>query len=193
MKEFVVAVDLQYDFTVGSLRTKEAREIIPDVVEYIKTHHAHYIFTRDTHDAQYLETHEGKMLPIVHCVKNSAGWRIDENVMDAVQNMNWTYSIVDKNTFGSAAVENIIRILIKHVQQGLYDPSTDGRDIRITVFGLVTDICVVSNAIMLRSAFPEAEINVVENCCAGTTPERHAAALEVMKSCHINIINTKNG
>lgn len=193
MKEFVVAVDLQYDFIIGSLRSKEAQEIIPNVVEYIKTHRAHYIFTRDTHDAQYLETHEGKILPVSHCIKGTSGWKIHENVMETIQNTDWTYSIVDKNTFGSAAVENVIRALIKYVQQSLYNPSTDDRDVRITVFGLVTDICVVSNAIMLRSAFPEAEINVVENCCAGTTPERHAAALEVMKSCHINIINTKNG
>lgn len=189
MKNFVIAIDLQKDFVSGSLGTKEAEAIIPNVVEYIKANRAHYIFTRDTHGEGYLNTREGKMLPVKHCIKDTEGWEIDSRVMDAIQNSDWTYSIVDKKTFGTTEVEKTIRNLIEYMQQQIYERTfeTDGHDLNITIFGLVTDICVVSNALMLRSAFPEATITVIGDCCAGTTPERHNAAMDVMSSCHIYI------
>ena len=156
MKNFVIAIDLQNDFVSGSLGTKEAEAIIPNVVEYIKANRAHYIFTRDTHGEDYLNTREGKMLPVKHCIKDTEGWEIDSRVMDAIQSSDWTYSIVDKNTFGTTEVEKTIRSLIEYMQRWTYELETDGHDLNITIFGLVTDICVVSNALILRSAFPEA-------------------------------------
>lgn len=194
VKNFVIGVDLQKDFVSGSLGSKDAEAIIANVVDYIKSNRAHYIFTRDTHGENYLDTREGKVLPVKHCIKGTEGWEIDTRVMDAIQNSNCTYSIVDKPTFGTTEVEKVIRNLIEYVQHWTYERAfeTDGKDLNITIFGLDTDICVVSNALLLRSAFPEATITVIADCCAGTTPERHKAALDVMSSCHINISNCKN-
>lgn len=167
MKTLIV-VDMQFDFTYGSLGTKEARDIIPRVQKKIEEYHKRgdrIIFTRDTHEPDYLETHEGKNLPVPHCMRWSNGWEI----VDRLYTPGCLY--VDKYTFGWP-----------HWDSMLTDPE-------IEIVGLCTDICVISNALILRSLYPESDITVDASCCAGTTPEKHKAALSVMKSCQINIIN----
>lgn len=192
-KNFIVAVDLQNDFIDGALGSEQAQSIIPNVVKYIKETRAHIIFTRDTHDDNYLYTHEGNWLSVKHCIKNTSGWELNRDVRYAVEHSRCTYSVVDKSSFGTSKTEEIIRCLLEYIQSGgeWHDYSdTKGKELNITIFGLDTDICVISNALMLRSAFPEADINVIACCCAGTTPEKHEAALQVMESCHINVDRT---
>ncbi len=192
-KNFIVAVDLQNDFIDGVLGSEQAQSVVPNIVKYIKNACAHIIFTRDTHSNDYLYTHEGKWLPVEHCVKNTHGWEINKDIWNAVGKSECTYSIIDKDSFGTAKTEEIIRIALEYIQYGgeWHDyKNTKGSELNITIFGLDTDICVISNALMLRSAFPEADINVIACCCAGSTPEKHEAALQVMESCHINIDRT---
>lgn len=188
-KIFSIFVDLQNDFISGKLGSEAAQKIIPNVVKYIMENCSHMILTRDTHFENYLKTKEGSMLPVEHCISHSEGWQISKDVMNAVKASGFTYTLLDKKTFGSLEIEKIIRNLLFFVQtQEFMDYSkTDGKDLDIRIMGLDTDICVVSNALILKAAFPEADISVIENCCAGTTPERHQAALDVLRSCQIEI------
>ena len=128
---------------------------------------AEIVFTRDTHDENYAQTQEGRKLPVPHCVKNTKGWQIAEALSDYVQN------VFDKYTFGSL-------LLAQYALDNQFDC--------IDLVGVCTDICVISNALLLKAFLPEAEINVVESCCAGVTPERHRNAIEAMRACQINII-----
>lgn len=167
MKALIV-IDMQNDFIDGALGTKEAVAIVPRVKQKIEEYQKRgdrIIFTRDTHEFGYLETHEGKNLPIPHCIKGTNGWEI----VDGLYNPGYLY--VNKYTFGWP-----------HWYTMLSDPE-------IEIVGLCTDICVISNALILRSLYPESDITVDASCCAGTTPENHRAALSVMKSCQINVIN----
>lgn len=164
MKTLVV-IDMQNDFINGSLGTKEA----VDIVEKVKNKIAEYaksgnkiIYTRDTHFDDYLSTPEGKKLPVVHCVKGTHGWQIADGLyVDGSD-------IIDKPSFG-------------YTEWGKYDFD------KIELIGLCTDICVVSNALILKALFPNAEISVDASCCAGVTPETHNAALDTMKMCQIDI------
>lgn len=175
MKTLIV-VDMQNDFITGPLGTPEAQAIVPNVEKKIKEYRKagnKIIFTRDTHRKNYLETAEGKKLPVEHCIKGTDGWQIGVSaVLDE-------YKFVDKNTFGyinwTEVFSNYIygKCLIE-----------DG----IELIGVCTDICVISNALILKATYPEANITVNASCCAGSTPEKHKAALEVMKSCQINVI-----
>lgn len=179
--KFLIVVDMQNDFIDGSLGTKEAQGIVPHVVERIKDaskNDEYVIFTMDTHDGNYLTTHEGRYLPVSHCIKETDGWNIASDVWDASE---WVVTVFRKNTFGSLDMMEYFSNYI--IKQGIED-----KDLSIELVGLCTDICVISNALMLRSVFPEAEISVRASCCAGVTPEKHKAALEVMKSCHIKVI-----
>ncbi len=164
MKTLIV-IDMQNDFIDGSLGTKEAAEIVDKVknkiAEYVKNGDK-IIYTRDTHFDDYLSTSEGKKLPVIHCVKDTYGWQIADGVYaDGAE-------IIDKLSFGYA-------------EWGKYDFD------KIELIGLCTDICVVSNALILKALFPDAEISVDKACCAGVTPETHNAALETMKMCQIDI------
>lgn len=168
MGKILIVVDMQNDFITGSLGTKEAQAIVPNVKKKIEEYNArgYEIFcTKDTHFEDYLETNEGKNLPIKHCIKYTNGWDISKelNVDNAM--------FINKNTFGYSGWRGF---------------SLDNDDIEIV--GLCTDICVISNALILKAAYPEINITVDANCCAGTTPENHKAALTVMKSCQINVI-----
>lgn len=167
MKKTLIVVDMQNDFIDGSLGTKEARSIVANVKAKIAEYKAkgdEIIFTRDTHGENYLDTPEGKKLPVVHCVKGTHGWQIADGVYsDGAE-------IIDKPSFGWTRWS---------------EHSFD----KIELIGLCTDICVVSNALILKAAFPDAEISVDAACCAGVTPETHNAALTTMKMCQINIIN----
>ncbi len=166
--KFLIVVDMQNDFITGSLGSAAAESIVPKVVEKIKSFDGEVIFTRDTHFEDYMQTREGRKLPVVHCVKDTAGWQICDELVPYVK------KAVDKITFGSLELPDIIRT---------YGESVD----EIELCGLCTDICVISNAMILNAAFPETVIRVDSNCCAGVSAESHTAALESMKSVHIEV------
>ena len=167
MTKTLIVVDMQNDFIDGSLGTKEAQAIVGNVRKKIKEYQTRgdeIIFTRDTHQEDYLETPEGKKLPVKHCIYGTKGWEIAEGleVPEAIY--------IDKPTFGWV-----------HWNERSFE--------EIELVGLCTDICVVSNALILKAMFPEAEITVDASCCAGVTPETHKAALETMKMCQIQVNN----
>ena len=165
MKKTLIVIDMQKDFIDGSLGTKEAVSIVDKVKQKIKQYKEageQIIYTRDTHPENYLETREGKYLPVVHCVKGSEGWLIPEELR--VEGC----EVIDKPSFGYTGWEK-------------YDFE------EIEIIGLCTDICVVSNALMLKALYPEIKITVDASCCAGVTVESHRAALLTMKMCQIEI------
>lgn len=165
MKTLIV-VDMQNDFVDGALGTKEAVEIVENVRNKIKEYCENgdkIIFTRDTHFDDYLKTNEGKNLPVKHCIKDSRGWQI----VDELEVSNAIY--IDKPTFG-------------YTEWNKFDLGDE-----IELIGLCTDICVVSNALIIKALYPEASVTVDSNCCAGVTPETHEAALKTMKMCQVNI------
>ncbi len=174
MRSILVVVDMQNDFIDGALGTKEAVAIVPKVAEKMKGYEPRNIYlTRDTHYENYLETQEGRNLPVEHCIKDTEGWQLRAEIAEAAEGA----TVVDKPTFGS--VELAGKLMVERAQEAL----------EIEVVGLCTDICVVSNALLLKAAMPEAPITVDAACCAGVTPEKHRAALETMKSCQINVVN----
>lgn len=166
---YLVVVDMQKDFIDGALGTKEAVKIVPRVKEYIESFNGYVIFTRDTHNEDYMNTQEGKNLPVPHCIKGTDGWTICEELAPLSDGK----KIFDKPTFGSTDLADYL------VSQGDVES--------VTLIGLCTDICVISNAILLKAALPEVKVSVVESCCAGVTPESHANALEAMKMCQIEV------
>lgn len=175
-KRFLIVVDMQKDFIDGALGTKEAQAIVETAAERIRTcREAGYrvIATLDTHGENYMETAEGKKLPVPHCIRGTAGWQLNPLIREAVGDG----ILLEKPTFGSVRLPEALR-----------ERTADGDRIRIELIGLCTDICVVSNALLLKAYFPEAEIAVNAGCCAGVTPEKHLAALETMRSCQIDIL-----
>ncbi len=166
---FLIVVDMQNDFITGSLGSKMAEAIVPEVAKKVKNFDGEIIFTRDTHSQNYLETSEGKKLPVVHCVKDTAGWEICNELKPFAD------KVVDKITFGSLELAQIVKDICPNPE-------------RIELCGLCTDICVISNAMILKSAFPETDITVDSKCCAGVTEESHTNALGAMKSVQINIM-----
>ena len=173
MKRFLIVVDMQKDFIDGALGTKEAIDIVPFVAEKIKEFDGEIIVTYDTHSEDYMNTNEGKHLPVPHCIKGTDGWQLNSVVAAALKNKD--YTAVEKLTFGSTALPEIIR-------QKAADES-----FTIELIGLCTDICVVSNALILKANFSEAHLEVDSSCCAGVTPESHVAAINTMKMCQIEI------
>lgn len=174
MKKILVVVDMQKDFVDGSLGSAEAVAMKPAAIKKISSFDGEIIVTRDTHFEDYMDSYEGKKLPVVHCIKNTAGWEIDKEVKEALNGKNVTY--LDKFSFGSPALPGVITGLV-------------GReDFSVEFIGLCTDICVVSNVLITKATFPEKDITVDSACCAGVTPLKHEAALETMRSCHINVI-----
>lgn len=171
MKKFLIVVDMQKDFVDGALGTKEAVAIVPNVVKKIENFDGEIFATLDTHFDNYMETSEGKNLPVKHCIKNTDGWLLDKKVKAALDKKGFTP--VEKNTFGSTDLPALIK-----------EKSGDG-ELSIEVIGLCTDICVVSNALILKASFPEADIKIDPECCAGVTPEAHIAAVKTMASCQI--------
>ena len=172
MKKIIVIVDCQKDFIDGALGTPEAQAMIPHLVEKIKNEKEEtlYVFTRDTHYSDYMNTSEGRALPVPHCIIHTAGHQIDERLTSLFET---TPFIINKHTFGST---DLIDWLDGWVENGD----------EIEFVGLCTDICVISNVLMAKAQFyDKAVISCDATCCAGVTPEKHAAALEVMKSCQI--------
>ncbi len=173
--KFLIVVDMQKDFIDGSLGTPEAQAIVPAAARRIREARAAgwtVIATLDTHYDNYLETAEGKKLPVAHCIRGTEGWALNPEIKAATDGC----LLVEKPTFGSVRLPGIIG-----------DQATDG-PLTIEVIGLCTDICVVSNALLLKAHFPEANIAVRRDCCAGVTPEKHEAALATMASCQIDIL-----
>lgn len=187
MAKILVVVDMQKDFINGSLGTKEAEAIVPRVKsiidEYVNDDDAKILFTKDTHHENYLDTSEGKNLPVVHCVEGTDGWQIPDELLENIDLQNLQLFrdviIVSKPTFGFMFIDRCIREFF-----GLDESCID----EIRIVGLCTDICVVSNALILKAVFPEIPIVVDSSACAGVTPEKHEASLEVMRSCQINVI-----
>lgn len=172
-EKVLVVVDMQKDFIDGSLGTKEAEKIVDGVVEEIKKYRMEDIFaTRDTHTEDYLQTQEGKKLPVVHCVKGTEGWEINGKVKEALKGA----EVMDKPTFGSKELAEKIAGLAAE------------EEIEVTLVGLCTDICVVSNALLIKAYLPEVPVRVLASCCAGVTPESHQAALATMKMCQVEIV-----
>ena len=174
MQQILVVVDMQNDFVTGPLGTPEARAILPKVAEKVKNFPGRVLFTRDTHEENYLESREGKALPVPHCIRGSWGWEICPELETLRKE-----EPVDKPTFGSTGLGEVLRAADQY-----------GEKIgKITLVGVCTDICVISNALLLRAFLPEAEIAVDAACCAGVTPESHQTALRAMKACQITIEN----
>ena len=169
MRKILIVVDMQNDFVTGSLGTPESQAIVPRVAEKVKKCRDdgyNIFFTQDTHFDYYLDTLEGKYLPIKHCIAGTSGWDIIPEIAEFTDGTR----IVEKETFGFDDWDVYFNY-----------------DHQFELIGLCTDICVVSNALILRAQFPNSEIIIHADCCAGTTPEKHAAALEVMKSCQIQV------
>lgn len=175
--DVLIVVDMQNDFVSGALGTPEAGEIVPYVVGRVVdglNRGETILFTRDTHEANYLETQEGRRLPVPHCIRGTEGWEIvPQLVPDTVG-----CTVIDKPTFGSRELgEELARLNgVEPVE-------------RVTLIGLCTDICVISNALLVKAFLPEAEIVVDAKCCAGVTPESHQNALEAMQVCQITVEN----
>ena len=177
MRKILVVVDMQKDFVDGALGTKEAVAIVPAVVEAryciqckgLKYDKKDIFVTRDTHQENYMDTQEGKNLPVVHCVENTEGWELDKTVAAEVEGA----TFINKPTFGSVELAKAIK--------DIYEKE----EIEVELIGLCTDICVVSNALLLKANMPELKISVDKDCCAGVTVEKHLAALETMRSCQI--------
>lgn len=173
MRKLLIVVDMQKDFVDGALGTAEAQAIVEPVVELMGQYHPEdMIATRDTHPANYLETQEGKKLPVVHCVKGTPGWQLDSRIQAALGGA----EVIDKPTFGSWQLADRVAALAEQ------------EELEITLCGLCTDICVVSNALLLKARLPETVVRVAAGCCAGVTPASHTAALQTMQMCQVELV-----
>lgn len=175
----LIVVDMQKDFVDGALGTPEAAAIVPAVTEKIRQYARRgdvILATRDTHRPEYLSTQEGRHLPVVHCVRDTPGWELCAAVAEALPG---SARIIDKPTFGSAALAEAI---------GGYVREYGAENVHTELIGLCTDICVVSNALLLKAFYPEMPLAADSACCAGVTPASHEAALTTMKMCQIDII-----
>ena len=187
----LILVDCQNDFIDGSLANKDAQACIPAIVEKIKNFDGDAIFfTMDTHDENYLDTPEGKKLPVKHCIYNTDGWQLNKEIFDVLfpvpddKKINGilkpTFASVCSYKDGATLIEKILEL-----ESGNQEPIP----MEIEMCGFCTDICVISNTLALKGfTYDFAEITVDSKCCAGVTPEKHEAALEVMRSCQINVI-----
>ena len=169
MKDILLVIDMQNDFVFGPLSTDQAREIVQNVKEKVLNFKGDIYFTRDTHFENYLSSQEGKKLPVAHCIKDTEGWKIIED-LDKLRKT----EPIDKVTFGSS---KLVDLLVKENEKETINS--------ITLIGVCTDICVISNAMIIKAFLPETEILVD----AGVTVESHNNALEAMKCCQITIIN----
>lgn len=166
--KYLIVVDMQVDFISGSLGSDLATAVVPSVVNKVKDFDGNVIFTRDTHFDNYMDTQEGKKLPVPHCIKDTAGWQICDELLPYAE------TVVDKVTFGSVELPYVIK------QHG--EPIEE-----IELCGLCTDICVISNAMIIKSAFPEVKVTVDASCCAGVSVESHNTALDAMKAVQIDV------
>ena len=170
MRKILIVIDMQNDFIDGALGTAEAVGIVDAVKEKIRSYPPEDVAaTMDTHFENYMQTQEGKYLPVPHCIRGTKGWEIRPDIAELLKDA----KIYEKPTFGSIELAEDMKAI------------AEKEEIEIELIGLCTDICVVSNALLLKAAMPEVKISVDPSCCAGVTPEKHAAALETMRSCQI--------
>lgn len=172
MQDILIVVDMQNDFIDGTLGTKEAVAIVPRVKEKIASFSGPVIFTRDTHPENYMETQEGKNLPVPHCIKGTEGWQIRPE-LDRLRKT----EPVDKPGFGSV-----------ELGQMLLDMNEKEPIASVTLIGLCTDVCVISNALIIKAFLPEVPVRVDAACCAGISPESHDNALSAMSMCQVEIL-----
>ena len=175
MQDILIVVDMQNDFIDGALGTKEAVAIVPGVKEKIASFNGPVIFTRDTHPENYMETQEGRNLPVPHCIKGSQGWQIREE-LDALRKT----QPVDKPGFGSVELGRM-----------LLDMNAEEAIGSVTLIGLCTDVCVISNALIIKAFLPEVPVKVDASCCAGISPQSHDNALSAMAMCQVEILNSQ--
>lgn len=174
-EKILVVVDMQKDFVDGSLGTKEAAAIVDAVVKKVQGFEGKVIFTRDTHGEDYMDSQEGKYLPVLHCVKHTAGWEIIPE-LDGIRKEQ-KMRCYDKPAFGCTTLA-----------EDLKKAYEAGEIASVELVGLCTDICVVSNALLIKAFMPELPVSVDSACCAGVTLEKHEAALEIMRSCQIEVM-----
>ncbi|OON99076.1 MAG: amidase [Epulopiscium sp. Nele67-Bin004] len=184
MKKILVVVDMQNDFIDGVLGTKQAQNIVPNVIQKIKKYMQDgetIYFTKDTHTTDYLNTQEGKRLPVEHCIRNTAGWELNPEIQklaDEIQKDSLQPIIFEKPSFGSEVLPTTIKNSVQ-----------ENEKVAIEVIGLCTDICVISNVVLIKAFLPEATVQVDALCCAGVTPESHENAINAMKMIQVDIIN----
>ena len=171
---YLIVVDMQNDFISGSLGTDEAKLIIGPVIKKLRAWSGNIIFTMDTHGKDYLETGEGRMLPVEHCIVGTHGWQLHQELLPIKEDRG--LAVYQKSTFGSVQMARDLAAINEK------SPIS-----QIELIGLCTDICVISNALLLKAYMPDVAICVDASCCAGVTPEKHQAALSVMESCLINV------
>ncbi len=172
MRKMLIVVDMQNDFIDAALGTEEAVAIVDAVKDKIRSYPiSDVIATMDTHEDNYMETQEGANLPVKHCIRGSEGWQIRPDILELLDGA----KIYEKPTFGSTALASDLKNL------------SEKEEIELELIGLCTDICVVSNALLLKAFMPEVKISVDASCCAGVTPDKHLAALETMRSCQIHV------
>jgi len=172
MQDILIVVDMQNDFIDGALGTAEALAIVPNVLRKIENHEGKIIFTRDTHQENYMDTQEGSKLPVPHCIEGSFGWQIREGLCGHGE-----IAVLDKPTFGSTALAEMLVELNREEEIG-----------SVCLVGLCTDICVISNAMLVKAALPEIPVRVRGDLCRGVTPKSHDTALMAMRACQIEII-----
>lgn len=173
MRKILIVIDMQNDFIDGALGTPEAEAIVEAVKEKIRSYPAaDVVATMDTHFENYMQTQEGKYLPVPHCIRGTEGWEIRPDIAALLKDA----KIYEKPTFGSTELAQDMKA------------AADREEIELELIGLCTDICVVSNALLLKAAMPEVKISVDASCCAGVTPGKHEAALETMRSCQIQVM-----
>ena len=173
MRKILMVIDMQNDFINGALGTSEAEAIVGRVAEEIRKYPTeNVIATRDTHTEDYLNTQEGRKLPVVHCVRGTPGWELHPEIAAALKGA----AVIDKPTFGSKELAEKLSLL------------SEQDELEVTLAGLCTDICVVSNALLIKAFLPETPVRVIAACCAGVTPGSHQAALDTMRMCQIEIV-----
>ena len=170
--KYLIVVDMQNDFIDGALGTAEAQAVLPAVAEKVKSFDGRVVFTRDTHHADYLETQEGRNLPVVHCIEGSDGWQLAP-ALEALR-LERNLEVFDKPTFGSTALAAML--LDEYVKGGVDS---------VELCGVCTDICVISNALLIKATMPELPVYLHSSLCAGTTPENHNSAITAMTMCQI--------
>jgi len=172
--KYLIVVDMQNDFITGSLGTKEAEAILPKVINKVKNFDGTIIYTKDTHQADYLSTQEGKNLPVEHCIEGTWGWML----ADELEELSVGQKVFHKPTFGST---DLASFLVEENKKEALEA--------VELCGLCTDICVISNAFVIKANLTEVPVSVDASCCAGVTPESHANALSAMKMCQVAVHN----
>ena len=170
--EVLIVVDMQRDFVSGVLGSPEAKALLSPLRRFLDGWQGKVIYTRDTHPEEYLQTREGRLLPVPHCIRGTEGWEIEPALAPREED-----TVIDKPTFGSLALVDLLKA------ENEKTPLS-----RILLCGVCTDICVISNAMLLKAAFPECEVEVQASLSAGVTPERHETALAAMEACQITVV-----